>query len=47
MALIPFTLEATTSGRQQPGDPVNVEVDVIAKYVEGLLKAGIARGGNG
>jgi riboflavin synthase len=38
VALIPYTLEATTLGRARPGDPVNLEVDVLAKYVEGLMK---------
>jgi len=38
VALIPTTLELTTLGRKQPGDLVNVEVDVIAKYVERLLE---------
>jgi riboflavin synthase len=37
VALIPFTLEATTLGRRRVGDAVNVEVDVVAKYVEGLV----------
>jgi riboflavin synthase len=37
VSLIPETLERTTLGRKQPGDPVNLEVDVIAKYVEKLL----------
>jgi len=37
-ALIPHTLEATTLGRVEPGNPVNLEVDVIAKYVEGMLQ---------
>ncbi|NEE05097.1 riboflavin synthase, partial [Streptomyces sp. SID7499] len=31
------TLALTTLGRKQPGDPVNLEVDVLAKYVERLL----------
>ncbi|MCI0686035.1 MAG: riboflavin synthase [Sporichthyaceae bacterium] len=38
VALIPTTLEQTTLGRKEPGDPVNLEVDVIAKYVERLLE---------
>lgn len=38
VALIPFTLERTTVGDLRPGDPVNLEADVIAKYVERLLK---------
>ena len=37
VALIPHTLEVTTLGRRQPGDGVNLEVDVLAKYVERLL----------
>ncbi|HEY7044901.1 MAG TPA: riboflavin synthase [Nocardioidaceae bacterium] len=37
VSLIPTTLELTTLGFKQPGDPVNLEVDVIAKYVERLL----------
>lgn len=40
IALIPTTLQATTLGRKGVGDPVNLEVDVIAKYVERLLQAG-------
>jgi riboflavin synthase len=35
-ALIPQTLEATTLGSLEPGDPVNLEADVLAKYVERL-----------
>src|ERR671934_72112 len=31
------TLELTTLGHKQPGDSVNLEVDVIAKYVERLI----------
>jgi riboflavin synthase len=42
VSLIPTTLEMTTLGRLQPGSPVNLEVDVIAKYVESLLAAGPA-----
>jgi riboflavin synthase len=37
VALIPETLERTTLGSVQAGDPVNLEVDVVAKYVERLL----------
>ncbi|WP_328402934.1 riboflavin synthase [Streptomyces sp. NBC_00390] len=39
ISLIPTTLALTTLGIKQPGDPVNLEVDVIAKYVERLLGA--------
>jgi len=37
VAVIPHTLAVTTLGHRQPGDPVNLEVDVLAKYVERLL----------
>ncbi|GAB3500768.1 riboflavin synthase [Amycolatopsis cihanbeyliensis] len=39
VALIPTTLELTTLGRREPGDLVNLEVDVLAKYVEKLASA--------
>ncbi|MGH3344765.1 MAG: riboflavin synthase [Carbonactinosporaceae bacterium] len=38
VGLIPTTLALTTLGRKDPGDAVNLEVDVIAKYVERLLE---------
>lgn len=37
VALIPHTLEVTTLGASSPGDAVNLEADVLAKYVERLL----------
>jgi riboflavin synthase len=37
VSLIPTTLALTTLGRKQVGDPVNLEVDIVAKYVERLL----------
>jgi riboflavin synthase alpha subunit len=37
VALVPHTLEVTTLGRLAAGDRVNVETDVLAKYVERLL----------
>jgi riboflavin synthase len=37
VSLIPETLQRTTLGTRQPGQDVNLEVDVIAKYVERLL----------
>jgi riboflavin synthase alpha subunit len=40
VALVPHTLEVTTLGRVRPGDEVNLEADVLAKYVERLLSAG-------
>lgn len=39
VSLIPTTLELTTLGRKGPGDPVNLEVDVVAKYVERMIGA--------
>lgn len=38
IAVIPHTAEVTTLGRKGPGHPVNLELDVIAKYVESLLE---------
>lgn len=40
VSLIPTTLQLTTLGGAEVGTPVNLEVDVIAKYVERLLAAG-------
>lgn len=37
VAIIPHTAEMTNLGSLKPGDPVNLEVDVIAKYVEKIL----------
>ena len=37
VAVIPHTMAVTTLGRRQPGDRVNLEVDVTVKYVERLL----------
>jgi riboflavin synthase len=37
VSLIPTTLGLTTLGHKTAGDPVNLEVDVLAKYVEKLL----------
>jgi riboflavin synthase len=36
-AIIPFTYQSTNIGRMTLGDPVNVECDVLAKYVERLI----------
>ncbi len=51
VALVPHTLAVTTLGRRQPGDQVQLEVDVLAKYVERLLgpllPAAAAEGGAG
>ncbi len=45
VSLIPTTLALTTLGVKGPGDPVNLEVDVLAKHVEKLLLAGVLPGG--
>jgi len=45
VSLIPETLRATTLGLRTPGDLVNLEVDVVAKYVERLAAPHLA--GNG
>ena len=37
VSLVPETLERTTLGAARPGQPVNLEVDVLAKYVERLV----------
>jgi len=42
VAVIPHTMQVTTLGRRTPGDSVNLEVDVIAKYAERLLQGGVA-----
>jgi riboflavin synthase len=39
ISLIPTTLELTTLGRKGPGEKVNLEVDVVAKYVERMIGA--------
>lgn len=44
VSLIPTTLAVTTLGRLAPGDRVNLEVDVVAKYVERLLDARASAG---
>jgi riboflavin synthase len=43
VALVPHTLAQTTLGSLAPGDPVNLEADVLAKYVERLLPGKISR----
>jgi riboflavin synthase len=42
VSLIPETLERTNLGRAEPGMTVNLEVDVLAKYVERLLRPSTA-----
>ena len=43
VSLIPDTLQRTNLGRAEPGTSVNLEVDVLAKYVERLMPGGGAR----
>ncbi|MBM2823913.1 MAG: ribE, partial [Thermoleophilia bacterium] len=43
VALVPHTLEATTLSQLAPGQEVNLEADVLAKYVERLLPRGQTR----
>jgi riboflavin synthase len=38
IAIIPHTVEMTNLGSLKPGDPVNLEADLIAKYVEKMMK---------
>lgn len=42
VTLIPHTLSMTTFGRRKPGDPVNIEVDLMARYAERLQAATMA-----
>jgi riboflavin synthase len=44
VAVIPHTMAVTTLGRKGAGAPVNLEADVIAKYTERLLRAGLETG---
>ncbi len=44
VSLIPTTLSLTTLGSKTVGDPVNLEVDILAKHVEKLLQAGTTTG---
>ena len=39
VAIIPHTVEMTNLGSLKPGDPVNLEADLIAKYVEKMMKS--------
>jgi len=43
IAIIPHTVEMTNLGSLQPGDPVNLEADLIAKYVEKMMKGDSAQ----
>jgi len=42
--LIPETLAKTNLSHKKPGDLINIEVDILAKYVERLISKGVARG---
>lgn len=42
--IVPHTLQATTLGRLQPGQRVNIEVDLLARYLERLLRGGVQPG---
>jgi len=44
VAIIPHTADVTTLGAKRPGDLVNLEVDVMAKYVEKLMAAYVQHG---
>jgi len=44
VAIIPHTADVTTLGAKRPGDLVNLEVDVMAKYVERLMSAYVEQG---
>ena len=43
VAVIPYTDEHTTLGERKPGDRVNLEADILAKYTERLLSEGPAQ----
>ena len=44
VAIIPHTVEMTNLGSLKPGDPLNLEADLIAKYVEKMVKGEPAQG---
>jgi riboflavin synthase len=44
IAIIPHTVEMTSLGSLKPGDPVNLEADLIAKYVEKMMKGESSEG---
>lgn len=46
MAAIPMTIRETNLGGMKVGDPVNLEVDIIAKYVRSFLERGLSEGRN-
>ncbi|MDD5674530.1 MAG: riboflavin synthase [Chitinivibrionales bacterium] len=44
VALVPHTLAHTTMAHKRPGDIVNIEIDILARYIETLLRSGAAKG---
>lgn len=46
-AIVPFTIQQTNLRAKRPGDPVNLEIDILARYVEGLIKNGDTPYGSG
>ncbi|MBN2329008.1 MAG: riboflavin synthase [Candidatus Omnitrophica bacterium] len=46
-AVVPFTLQQTNLRSKSAGDPVNLEIDILARYVERLLSAGLPSHGSG
>lgn len=44
LAIIPHTWEVTTLGHLQPGDPVNLEIDMLARYVARMIGADAPEG---
>jgi riboflavin synthase len=46
VAIIPKTWDVTNLSHLRPGDPVNLEADIIAKYVERILSVGARQGGS-
>jgi riboflavin synthase len=47
VAVIPHTLKLTALGSKAPGDHVNIETDIIAKYVESFMAGARGHGGSG
>lgn len=47
ISFIPHTLGATTMARKRSGNPVNIECDILARYLYRLLQAGTAAGSKG
>jgi riboflavin synthase len=43
--IVPHTMDATNLGERRPGDAVNIEVDIVARYLERLMGAGTEAGG--